>query len=163
MTFGHQIDPRTGFVASRSSGGQIISTILNVGSGFNLKLFKLDFGLALFNMFAPDEGFSDDSELPRRWSSYLRYNFKFNKDFELNPGLQIQKQRDFQTLMIGTEGAFKVLTFLLAYRNDDALIFGVGIKFKKIHLQYAYDYTTSMLNSNTGGSHEFGLRFGFEK
>ncbi len=47
----------------------------------------------------------------------------------------------------------------LSYRKSDAINGVLGLKTKYINVIYSYDYTTSKLQSDTGGSHEVSLQF----
>jgi type IX secretion system PorP/SprF family membrane protein len=48
----------------------------------------------------------------------------------------------------------------LGYRNTDALVILVGIKFKQqVAIYYSYDLTTSALRNGSGGSHELSISF----
>ncbi|MDP3556440.1 MAG: PorP/SprF family type IX secretion system membrane protein [Bacteroidota bacterium] len=48
------------------------------------------------------------------------------------------------------------------YRNNDALVFLVGVSADKLNVGYSYDYTVSkLININSGGTHEISMSYQF--
>lgn len=166
LTFGDMIDNKLGF-QNQTSETEPSSTILNadLSSGIIIELFKVEYGLAVYHLFEPDESFftPNSYNLPRRWSQFITYELSLG-EVTLSPFVQYDVHGDFKKLLFGNTVSFKAFKLFTAVRNEDAVIFGAGGEFRNFALNYTYDYTTSKLtNSGTGGSHEVSLLYRFGK
>jgi type IX secretion system PorP/SprF family membrane protein len=164
LNFGDEIDNRFGFIPIKENLEiNNITSYLNFGCGTDLKVFKGNFGFALNNVFAPNESFTDSvqSPLPRRYTTYITYPAYSNDVVSVTPIVMYQKQKDAQQIHFGLATKYKIVSFYAGYRNQDALISGIGLALKRLKIQYSYDLTVSKLLNETGGSHEIGVLFRF--
>ncbi|MBK7226941.1 MAG: type IX secretion system membrane protein PorP/SprF [Saprospiraceae bacterium] len=101
--------------------------------------------------------------LPVRWVFHGGFNYYLSRDQEkfLSPALMVAKQSKFFQVNVGANYNFSMLFAGLWYRhtrvNSDALIFLVGFQKEKWKLGYSFDFTTSSLGIEQGGSHELSL------
>ena len=91
------------------------------------------------------------------------YVYDINENLKLKPAL-LAKYLDGFPLVVDISANmlfYEKVSLGLAYRHEDALSILAGFRvFEDFFVSYSYDYTTSRLsNSNTGGSHEFLLRY----
>lgn len=165
LTFGDMIDNKLGFQNQTNQNGfsNLISNF-DFSSGIIVEFQKVEYGLSVFHLFEPNENFSgsaDGFNWPRRWSQFITYEIALG-EVTLSPYLQYDVQGDFNKLLIGNTVSFKALKLYTAFRNKDAIIFGMGAHIRKFMLNYTYDYTTSKLaNSASGGAHEISFLFRF--
>ena len=164
VSFGDDIDNRYGFnPIDGDERPNNNNSYVNFGIGSDIKVFKGSFGFVLNNFFTPNESFTDSfqSPLPRKYTTYITYPVYSNDVVSLTPILMYQKQQDFQQLQIATATRYKLVTFYVGYRNQDAFISGIGLAMKRLKIQYSYDLTVPKSLIATGGSHELGILFRF--
>ena len=163
MSFGDDIDNRYGFNPIKEGDITNNNSYVNFGIGSDIKVFKGGCGFVMNNVFAPNEAFTDSfkSPLPRKYTTYITYPVYSNDVVSLTPILMYQKQQDFQQLQIATATRYKIVTFYVGYRNQDAFISGIGLAMKRLKIQYSYDLTVPKSLITTGGSHELGILFRF--
>ena len=127
-------------------------------------------GVSLKHINTPNNDILESNQsafngLPLRWILHGGFNYYFNRDNSqyLSPALMIAKQSEFFQLNIGANYNFSMLFAGLWYRharvNSDALIFVLGFQKDKWKLGYSFDFTTSSLGIENGGSHELSLLF----
>lgn len=166
FTFGDEIDNKLGFISpSKDSLPLRTFSIIDFSIGMEVKVSNLKVGFAGAHIFEPDQSFAigNESKLPFKLSSYLNYDISLGSVFKITPSVLYIQQSDFNALMIATTTSYKFIKIMFGYRVDDAAIFGLAFTTKRLDIGYSYDLTTSKLTNNTGGSHEFGVRFRFGK
>lgn len=164
LTFGDDIDPALGFDEPITGTETIPGTInfVNVSIGSNLKANDFDFGFAVTNIFEPNQSFSTGYiPVPRNIRLYGTYSIHVNESNTISPLVYFYGYSESQTTISGLNYKFKFLNTFLGYRYKDAMLYGVGVDFKRLKIQYSFDQTVSTLKGTTGGSHEFGLVFRF--
>jgi len=126
---------------------------------------RLCFGLAVFHLTEPDEGFLGTSHLPRRFVMHASGIFG-NADPDENklsviPSVLVMRQGDFSMLVGMVNVKFYGINLGAGYRNQDALLFSAACTWRDITVSYSYDHSISELSNYTNGSHEihFGYRF----
>lgn len=169
LRFGDMIDSRRGFVyqtQEQIKDDKVIYPDFSFGMiGFSKKLY---FGFAVHHLTAPDEGFLDLAILERRITGHFGAKIPFgfrNDDMSWSPNIIVQKQGGATELNIGTYISKGPLVIGAWYRattnNRDAIVALLGIEGNEYKIGYSYDYTTSPLNGQTGGSHEISLSYIF--
>lgn len=163
LTFGDQIDARYGFVVPTTS--EVPASFINYVNfslGTDLCFRNTNIGLVVFNLLEPNESFFGDYHgLPRRYRIYGSHKFKLNEKTSLIPVVNYKYQGSFYSLVSGLNAQYDFVNVFFGRRTEDAIIYGVGVNFKRLKVQYSYDQTISELSGYTGGSHEFGLIFRF--
>lgn len=92
----------------------------------------------------------------------MMYKYNLNEKITLKPAVIYQNQSNFNTALFTLTAKYKFINMTVGIRNDDAMIFGGGVGFNRIRLQYTYDLTISSLSdANLGDAHEIGLVFRF--
>ena len=164
---GDEIDNRSGLFFCPLNDSLPLHTfsIIDFSLGMEVKISNLKVGFAGAHIFEPDKSFAigNESKLPFKLSSYLNYDISLGSVFKITPSVLYIQQSDFNALMIATTTSYKFFKIMFGYRVDDAAIFGLAFTTKRLDIGYSYDLTTSKLTNNTGGSHEFGVRFRFGK
>jgi type IX secretion system PorP/SprF family membrane protein len=167
LTFGDEIDNKLGFVGPSKDSVQPNNAVYNIdfSIGMEVKISNLKAGFAGAHILEPNEAVKagSESKLPFKFSSYLNYDIALGSFFKITPSVLYLQQRDFNALMIATTTSYKFVKIMFGYRVDDAAVFGLAFTTKRLDIGYSYDLTTSKLTNNTGGSHEFGVRFRFGK
>ncbi|MGZ4033217.1 MAG: PorP/SprF family type IX secretion system membrane protein [Bacteroidia bacterium] len=162
LTFGDQIDPRRGFVYS-SNDVSGPSTKSNIDLSAGLLLYSDHFfgGFAIHHINQPDEGIIGSSMLPYKITVQAGANLSLKNDsthkFIFSPTILFMQQQDFTMFLPGITVKYKFISLGLSYRSE-AFITTLAFQNRFLRVGYSYDYTTSsLLNKNTGGSHEIGL------
>lgn len=185
LRFPDQIDPRDGVVRPTIEPG--------LGGGLNPSQTRPDFGtgIAYFNKYAyfgftanhlteplqrfytgaPAPGLPPDinARLPRKYTftggvklpvgPYNRHN-----PVTLTPAFLYKIQGEFSQLDLGMYLDIDPISLGLWYRNQDALIFLVGLHKDNFRFGYSFDYTISTLTQPvSGGSHEVSFVLEFEQ
>ena len=171
LRFGDMIDARRGFVyqsQEQINQDNVIYPDFSFGLlGFSKKLY---FGIAAHHLTAPNEGFIDDSELPRRFTAHFGGVFPFgirNDDMTWSPNVIYQYQGSAQELNLGLYVTKGPLVLGLWHRGlgeeekEDALIALLGLEVEDFKIGYSYDYTIGGLNGRTGGAHEISFSYTF--
>ncbi len=171
LTFGDMIDARRGFVyqsQEQINSDNVIYPDFSFGLlGFSKKTY---FGIAVHHLTAPDEGFIDVAELPRRFTAHFGAVLPVgirNEDMTWSPNVIFQSQEQFNELSLGLYVTKGPLVLGLWHRGlgtegrNDGLIALLGIEVDDYKIGYSFDYTTSTLISQTGGSHEISFGYTF--
>lgn len=164
LTFGDQIDPRSGFTYTTAEQQQDKFKRKNIDLSSGLFIYSkyIYGGFAAHHLTQPDEGFLGTSKLPMkltlhgggiigRQDSAARFTFY--------PHFMYQRQQDFHQLITGVSMRYKHFICGIAYRINDAAILQLGYENKLFRMAYSYDNTISKLSNATGGSHELMLSF----
>jgi type IX secretion system PorP/SprF family membrane protein len=187
LTFGDAIDIRLGPISPGGTPYPTSETLRNdldvryptLGSGFMLYNDKHYAGVSIKNMNQPDIYFVADQSsaiegirLPMRISLHagtqivLQKGNKNNAGTFLSPNVTYQYQSGFNHWNAGAYLNVDKMQMGLWYRhavyNGDALIGSVGVKYQFMKLTYSFDFTTSKLGINNGGSHEVGMIINFD-
>jgi type IX secretion system PorP/SprF family membrane protein len=169
LTFGDQIDPRTGFsYVTKENTPQNQATgrfDMAVGALFSTNRFYI--GAAADHIFEPNEAFlGGNSSLPRKYTAHAGAiipigSDRFHKKF-ISPNILYRKQQDFQQLNLGLYVKNEAVVGGLWYRGNDAFILLVGLELDNgTKIGYSYDVTVSRLTNATGGAHEVSLGWQF--
>ncbi len=170
-------DGPTVFDQNISSGENFVKVSLvrfeaNMGAFYKFK--KADwkahpfFGYSVYNLTRPNQSFSGfgKDKLPMRWVYNLGADYKINEQVNLKPAILLMHQAKANELMIGATGSYLLkdtkYTILggLNYRNKDAFIITLGMKYDRHEIAFSYDLNTSSLNDYTRGrgAFEFSLK-----
>ena len=163
LTYGDMIDDRRGFIYTTNEiSGIGRKSGIDLSAGLLLYTNTFFGGIAAHHLTQPDEGVIGPSPLQMKVTIHAGANFVFKNDstrkFILSPALLYMQQQNFNMLLPGITAKYKCISLGISYRNKDAFITTLAFQNKFLRLGYSYDYTTStLLNKNTGGSHEIGL------
>jgi len=169
LSFGDQIDPRTGFAfttGDRARCGSISNVDFNFGLLANYSNFSL--GISIHHLTQPNESLTcGNSPLPMKIGIQFGYSLQIGLPqgiLKLDPYMMYYSQGNFQLLQGGLNINYRNILLGSMMRNKDSYSFLGGYKNERFTIAYSYDITTSSLgNSNTGGSHEFTTAFRFFK
>lgn len=163
LTFGDQIDERRGFIYNTNEiPGVGTKANVDLSAGLLLYTDRYFGGIAIHHITQPDEGIVGPSPLPMKITIHTGANLVLKNDsttkFILSPTLLYMQQQNFHMLLPGITAKYKCISLGISYRNEDAFITTLAFQNRFLRVGYSYDYTTSsLLNKNTGGSHEIGL------
>ena len=126
---------------------------------------NLIMGIAAHHLFQPDDSFyNTNAKIPIKWVMHASAEIPLNinkSDFTFLPGIQIQKQAQFNTFFAGSNFYCDKLIFgawFRRFKTWDAIAIVAGcVLGEKLFFSYAYDITISRLSTNTGGSHEISI------
>lgn len=96
--------------------------------------------------------------MPMHWKFNLGTDWDVNENIVLNPGLFYMFQKGATELILKSHLTYKLqnedydIRAHLGYRIKDALLVGVGMRYKDFVGSINYDYNTSYLNNYTGGN-----------
>jgi type IX secretion system PorP/SprF family membrane protein len=169
LTFGDQIDPRRGFVYQTNDiprGGSISNVDFNAGLLANF--YNVTLGISVHHLTQPNEALmTGNSPLPMKIGLQFGYSLQIGLPqgiLKLDPYMMYYSQNNFQLLQGGMNINYRNILIGYMIRNKDSYAFLGGFKNERFTIAYSYDITTSSLgNSNTGGSHEFTTAFRFWK
>ncbi|PCJ83674.1 MAG: hypothetical protein COA57_10810 [Flavobacteriales bacterium] len=115
-------------------------------------------GGAAFHLTEPKETFySADNKLPRRYVVHGGAKINISTKLQMTLhflGMQQTNDREIVTSITGTyylKGPEAFLLYGLNYRNKDAAIVHLGLKYGKLIYRISYDYNTSTLNAISNG------------
>ena len=100
----------------------------------------------------------------RHYYLYGGYSFAINEDFEVQPSLLIKTILKAPTqLDFNVKATYKNLFWLgTSYRHKESSIVMLGLKWEKISIGYAYDYSITNIRKYSSGSHEIMLGLDIE-
>jgi len=179
LIFGDQI-ARGGASSSVESlpGNRII--YFDLGTGFLVYSKTYWGGFSIAHLNRPNQSLLDGfSPLPTEYKFHGGYRLSIHENITAQKGINaftfafnFKKQRAFTQLDLGayySKDYFVVGMWYRGiplyrpnsyYRNNDALVFLVGLAVDKFKIGYSYDYTVSKLsNVNSKGSHEISLSY----
>lgn len=181
LTFGDQI-ARGGAANTVDDISTNKTTYFDMNMGYLVYSSKAWGGLSINHLTRPNQSLTGaSSPLPIEWMFHGGYKFLLKDDasnskeqHSITAAINFKKELKFNQIDIGayyTKGylvlglwyrgipAYKPYQW---YRNNDALIFLVGLSTDKINIGYSFDYTVSKLNiANTSGTHEISLSYPF--
>ena len=181
LMFGDQLNEMAGYSGMPSADlqnliarGRVFSNFSSGVLAYNKKFFG---GIALHNMFEPNQSFVDVNStkpellLARRYTMHAGYTIYFSKaryqddKWMLSPNLLFMQQQNYYQINMGMYAKKQALTIgawlRQTSRNSDALILLMGIKLPVFRIGYSYDITISKSRTAMGGSHEISLAFLF--
>ncbi len=179
LTFGDQI-ARGGAANSVEdvSTGKVVYFDMNIG--LLVYTAKAWGGVSFNHLTRPNQSLQGgNSPLPIEIKVHGGYKFLLKEDaanskeqHSITAAINYKKELKFNQVDIGafyTKGFFVVGLWYRGiplykpfnwYRNNDALIFLVGLSTDKLNIGYSFDYTISRLNiANTNGTHEVSLSY----
>lgn len=165
LRFGDMIDSRRGFVFQTQE--QILDdNVLFPDFSFGLLGFseKTYFGVSVHHLTEPNEGFTSQSILERRFTGHFGAVFPFgirNPDMTWSPNVIYQQQGEFSELNLGVYITKGPVVLGLWSRLDDSFIALLGIQKDEFKIGYSYDLTSSQLSGQTSGSHEISIGYTF--
>ena len=183
LVFPDMIDPKYGVIYETQEDVKYLSKgTFDFSAGFLIYSDKVYGGVSVNHFTQPKEGFlttgGESSRLPMKFTAHAGALLDLNKhkskttkrlgDMSISPNLIVQYQTcladegaDFFTMNLGTYFNFHPLTIGVWYRqglkNADAIIFLFGIEYDFFKIGYSYDM--SLVNTNSGGSHEISTQF----
>ena len=138
-SFGFQVMNRNFFAGI--SAAQLIQSVFKIGTE-DLKNF----------------------DLSRNYYVLAGYRFNLMNGYEIEPSFLVKtSQLKMSQFDLALKLYFRGMWWAgLAYRTGSALSFQVGAKVQKLYIGYAYDYSLSLLQNYTYGTHELilALKFG---
>lgn len=136
-------------------------------------------GIAFYHMNRPDVTYYKTKRLPMKTVYHIDGTIATNtrNTFSLNPACIVEQQSDMKSILLGTnlfftpylkQQSFFVGLWYRRWRNSDAINIDVGIricnnKLWKLLFYYNYDLTGSNMASTSGGSHEAGIIFEYDR
>lgn len=108
---------------------------------------------------------SDNLREVRHYFLFAGYDFWVNDDFTVEPSFLLKgtETSPFQ-VDVNTKVFYKEDYSLgISYRNKDAVVVMLGVKYKQFYLGYAYDIVLSNIQKYSGGSHEIIIGFDIEQ
>jgi type IX secretion system PorP/SprF family membrane protein len=175
LRFSDQIDPNFGFTKPTGEIKPVDSRIIeDISAGLTYFSKKAWLGANVNHITEPKQKFmiggtqeKDTTKLPMKFSVFGGYQFPMggeNSKTTLTPAFLFKAQRPFWQLDLGMYVNFDPLVVGVWYRNQDAVIGLVGLKYNQFSFGYSYDYTISRLtNRITTGSHEISVIYEFEQ
>ena len=125
------------------------------------------FGYSVYHVTRPNQSFTgiEKNKLPMRWVYRLGADYKINDEINVTPAILYMLQAKAHDFTIGIDGSYLLketdYTILggLNYRNKDAFIIKLGMKYGQHVFAFSYDINTSYLNNYTNGrgAFEFSL------
>jgi type IX secretion system PorP/SprF family membrane protein len=174
LTFGDQIDPRSGFVYNTEEMFDIESVSLaDFSAGLVIYTENFYWGVASHHLTEPNQSFLGSvSPLYRKYTSHIGGNIRLKKnrrkrpdDPYLSPNAVFMMQNQFHQMNYGLYFKQEPLIVGLYYRQffegSDAVIFLAGLQYDKYLFAYSYDITVSKLGAGSGGAHEFTMKLMF--
>jgi type IX secretion system PorP/SprF family membrane protein len=168
LNFGDMINPQQGFIyqtgdVARPNGINYFD--LSFGLAAQWKKFYI--GSSIHHVNQPNISLiNGESKLPIRYSIHGGYNFNIklgtNENTQiltLSPHVFYQNQNGFQMLTYGFYSNFRGATLGAFMRRDADFVFLLGYDLNAIRFAYSYDYVTSQLTNQSGGSHEISLTY----
>lgn len=156
------------------SGSQSFGTLPDGQFGIYLHSDKIQFGLSGTQLFANRMSFArvnkdvSYNNLTRHFYGTLSYRFSLDNDFDLVP-VVIARYTDHSPISVEGGGKIRYRNNFWAgatYRLNDAVTGMVGLSvYRLVDLSYAFDFTTSNVQTSSIGTHEIvlGIRFNNKK
>jgi type IX secretion system PorP/SprF family membrane protein len=108
-----------------------------------------------------------DYKLYRHYYLFGSYSFERGKDIELRPSVLIMMSEQ-QNPVVSPLGEFGLNCIFnqsfwvgLSYRTSGAIISNVGVKYKRMFIGYALDFTLQEIQRITYGTHEINIAWKF--
>lgn len=168
LNFGDNINPQQGFIyqtgdLARPNG----INYFDLSFGLAAQWKKLFFGASIHHVNTPNVSLIlGESRLPIRYSIHGGYNFNIKLGsgenapiLTISPHVFYQNQGGFDMLTYGMYASFKGAVLGAFVRQDTDIVAMLGYDFNALRLAYSYDYVTSQLTNQSGGSHEISLRY----
>lgn len=170
LTFGDQIDPRSGFVYSTNNypSSNLKRSNIDFSAGLLAYHKRFSIGIAAFHLSEPSQGFRGNSPLPMRYVlhfSGVLWNVDPEKSRALRivPSVYYSMQGGFINAMASVAAHWNNIRAGVGYRSQDAIFLSAGYTKWNCTLAYSYDLTLFHLKGITGGSHEIHFRFAFKE
>lgn len=186
LIFYDQLDPRYGAVTPGGTTLPTSESLQDIGTNYYADVSaggmiyneSWNFGIALKHLNNPDSRFlnnveNNDVGLPTRFTIHGGYKYDLVREhhgvpaISINPNLIWIKQgavRQFMTgAMLDAGPYFMGLWYRDTKSNGDAIIGNIGVRTGIYKISYSYDATISGLGLGSGGSHELGLIFNFDR
>ncbi len=123
-------------------------------------------GISAFHLNTPKESFfSENNRLPMRFLVHSGCKINIGEKVQLVPKFLYMQQANNREMVAGMDVNFYIpntSTFFIigsSYRNKDAVIGFVGLKYKRCTYKVSYDVNNSLLNSATAGRGAFEISF----
>lgn len=154
----------------------------DAGAGALLYNEKLWMGISAYHLNQPNQSLiGEDSRWPVKYSFHggiqvpLYHGLKKRKNISrIAPSFNYRNQGTFDQLDLGLYFLYDPIMLGLWYRGiplkqkvsdrvtNDAVVLILGLRLKDLEVGYSYDFTTSQLSTNSGGSHEISIKYEFE-
>jgi type IX secretion system PorP/SprF family membrane protein len=170
LTFGNQLDPRTGFSNSLPSGENLPAgrtiTYTDFAGGIEWYNKYLYAGFSAHHLTQPNQSlllYGQNAKLPMRMTGNIGGLFPVNEKTNIGFGGLYRKQGPFTQVDVGVYGNYKMLLLGSWYRLNDAVILLAGIKIGMFTVGYSYDITTSNMRGYGLGAHEISFNIEVEQ
>ncbi len=185
LIFGDQIDATYGY--ELPNGNRITSkedipsnlsvNYLDLSVGLLYYSKQIYFGVGVKHANSPEVYYYGDNHLvnnglPVRFSAAVGIekdlsDFVLNSNAFYSPSILYVNQAGMSQLTLNNYISFGSIFASVGYRydivNSDAILFGVGFNKGIVKVAYSFDYTISNLGISSGGAHELGVMFNFDK
>ncbi|MCS7028420.1 MAG: type IX secretion system membrane protein PorP/SprF [Bacteroidia bacterium] len=170
LTFGNQLDPRTGFNSSLPSGENLppsrTITYTDFAGGIEWYNKYLYVGFSAHHLTQPNQSlllYGQNAQLPMRLTGNIGGLFPINEKANIGFGGLYRKQGPFTQIDLGVYGNYKMLLLGSWYRLNDAVILLAGVKLGMFTVGYSYDITTSNMRGYGLGAHEISFNVEIEQ
>ena len=176
FTYDNQYSPTdpTGFDQNISSGenfGNVSSVKFDANMGVFYKFKKTEWkahpfvGFSLFHVAKPNQSVtgSTTDRIPIRYVLQGGADYTITPEIHVTPMLLYMYQGEAQEFSIGAVGFYHLkdtkydILGGLNYRNRDAFIIQLGMKYEQHIITFSYDINTSYLNNYTNGRGAFEM------
>lgn len=171
LTFGDQIDPRSGFMYQTNEVfGRQSRGFLDFSGGVWFTGRRFYFGFSAMHLTQPDQGILGVSKLPMQLYYNAGLNIRITPEINLTPSFiasnkLISKHNDYSTFSPALSVSYKNrYLILLNYRNLNTLMFYAGGQLKEnLRLTFGWGIPTSkeLRAIQSGQSFEIMLRYRF--
>lgn len=170
LTFGNQIDPRTGFNSSLPSGENLPAsrtiTYTDFAGGIEWYNKYLYAGISAHHLTQPNQSlllYGQNAQLPMRVTGNIGGLLPVNEKTNIGFGGLYRRQGPFTQIDLGIYGNYQMLLLGTWYRLNDAVILLAGVKLGMFTIGYSYDITTSNMRGYGLGAHEISLNVEIEQ
>ena len=131
--------------------------------GLHLRAGNFFFGISVPQILERDITFSDSetkTRLQRHYYLTSAYSFQISEDLQIQPGVLVKLAEGGSPQYDASVRAIFLQRFWAggSYRVNEAAVAMAGVQLTpQVELTYAYDFTTSNLQTVSDGSHEIGL------
>ncbi len=168
LTFGDQIDARSGFIWNTIEIPPNIESrsFPDFSGGLWFSRKHLFIGFSAQHITQPDEGFLGVSKLPMQLYYNAGYHIRINQEIYLTPSVIVMNRLNLYYFQPSISVSYKnKYLLLLNYRNLNTLMFYGGIQLKdKLRLSFGWGFPTEkeLRAIQTGQSFEVMLRYRFK-
>ena len=177
LIFGDQLNDN-GTINSQSQEENFYDpqSYLSVTAGGLVFTNQFWLGLAAHHVNQPNIGFSNNSDLPVKFTLNTGYKFYISDyyrnaylyEFSVTPSVTYSQQQNFKKTDLGVYVTYTPVTLGLVYRGlpvgsqtvyDQAVAVIGGLVVEPFRISYSYEAVVTGLSNRTGGAHEIAVAF----